>query len=96
MSGRDDSSRKLGLPIDKIKPIEVSIGMTNGTVLQCYMAVSGRLSDWFNSVENFIVLLNASVDGGERQEIMIVNKNLILWAKPDSEKAEDWPSEPGF
>ena len=96
MSDRDHSSRKLGLPIDKIKPTEVLIGMTNGTVLQCHIAVSGRLTDWFNSVEDFIVFRNAKVDGGERQEIVIVNKNQILWAKPDSEKAEDWPSDPGF
>jgi hypothetical protein len=82
MSDRDHFSRNLGLLIDKRKPEEVVIGLTNGTVITGHTAISGRLSDWFNRVEVFIVFPNAGVDDGWRQKILIINKNQILWAKP--------------
>ena len=93
MSYRDHSSRNLGLLIDKKKPEEVVIGMTNRTVLQGHTAVSGRLSDWFNSADDSIVFHNARVDDGEKKEILIINRNQILWAKTGSAKQEETDTE---
>ncbi len=92
MYDADRRAPKLGLLTGKaFKSKEVVMGMTHGVVIRGHVQVpiSGRLSNWFQNDEGFILLHNASIEGGPEQEFLIVNKDQILWIESD-------PSEPGI
>lgn len=76
----------------------VIITMRDGTVFQGFTNIGSarRLSDFFKKDETtFITIFDAVMGDGVEPEVYFINKNHILWAKPD-EPAQEIESDDPF
>ncbi len=89
MPDKNYLSEKFGLQADK-RLMDVKVTMIDGRIIrgQAKIEVSGRLSDWLDRSEDFILLLNASGDDQSVQKTRIINRDQIQWITSDSE----WPT----
>lgn len=70
----------------------ITIAMQDGTVFQGHINIGScrRLSDFLRKEEGtFIVLFEASMGNGAEKGVYFLNRNNILWAKPDDSFAND-------
>lgn len=70
----------------------ITIAMQDGTVFHGLINIGScrRLSDFFRKEEGtFIVLFEASIGNGAEKDVYFLNRNNILWAKPDDGFAND-------
>ena len=68
-----------------LKPAPVRIKTLDGTEIEAKvnLAHENRISDLFSKTENpFIVLLDADFVGAAKKEVMVLNKQHIVWAEP--------------
>ncbi|MEN6440825.1 MAG: hypothetical protein ABFD97_19815 [Syntrophobacter sp.] len=65
---------------------EVTITMVDGTVFHgsINIGTSRRVSDYFNKGDSlFIILFNSRRDKNGDKEVYFLNRNHILWVKPE-------------
>ncbi len=73
---------------------QVIVAMVDGTVFRGHTNIgsSRRVSDFFRKGESaFIILFEASVGEGTEKGVYFINKNHILWVKPDDADAAAGP-----
>lgn len=66
----------------------IVICMVDGTVFrgQVNIGAARRLSDFFRRGENpFLVLFEASIGNSPEKDVFFLNRDHILWVKPDPE-----------
>jgi hypothetical protein len=79
------------LPMREMNSRKVIISMVDGTVFKGYtnIGASRRLSDYFRKSENmFIVLFDTSIGNGTEKDVYFINKDHIVWAKPDESNSD--------
>jgi hypothetical protein len=79
------------LPMRDMNSKKIVISMVGGTILRGYtnIGTSRRLSDFFRKSENmFIVLFDASIGNETEKDVYFINKDHIVWAKPDENDSD--------
>ena len=69
---------------------KIIITMQDGSVFRGQINIGScrRLSDYFRKVEGmFIVLFEAGMGDNDGKEVYFLNRNSIVWAKPDDDYA---------
>ncbi len=74
-----------------LRPADVSIKTLDGSVIEgkVNLGYQNRISDLFTASERpFIVLFDAMHFGAPKKEVLVLNKQFIVWVKPQDEKQE--------
>lgn len=72
-----------------LRPAGVSIKTLDGSVIEgkVNLGYENRISDLFTaSGRPFIVLFDAMHFGAPKKEVLVLNKQFIVWVKPQDEK----------
>ena len=72
-----------------LRPADVSIKTLDGSVIdgKVNLGYENRISDLFTTSERpFIVLFDAMHFGAPKKEVLVLNKQFIVWVKPQDEK----------
>jgi len=75
-----------------LRPADVSIKTLDGSVIdgKVNLGYENRISDLFTASERpFIVLFDAMHFGAPKKEVLVLNKQFIVWVKPQDEKQKD-------
>jgi hypothetical protein len=80
-----------------LRPANVSIKTLDGSVIEgkVNLGYENRISDLFTASERpFIVLFDAMHFGAPKKEVLVLNKQFIVWVKPQDEKQGTAETEP--
>jgi hypothetical protein len=89
ISRREELNMEMTYGSKVLRPADVSIKTLDGSVIEgkVNLGYENRISDLFTaSGRPFIVLFDAMHFGAPKKEVLVLNKQFIVWVKPQDEE----------